>query len=128
MKQLSKFLMVAVLLLMGLPVNTLAKTTTKVKVTEPVSVTEDVDYVISGATPFDGDGVVDLVNTEHAVLIVQQLKPSEMLKILSTRVKINGKTFTNKSQIKDLTKAGYEASKYSKGTNVKVNGYVFGGS
>ena len=43
-------------------------------------------------------------------------------------VKINGKTFTNKSQIKDLTKAGYEASKYSKGTNVKVNGYVFGGS
>lgn len=92
MKQLSKFLMVAVLLLMGLPVNTMAKTTTKVKVTEPVSVTEDVDYVISGAMPFDGDGVVDLVNTEHAVLIVQQLKPSEMLKILSTRVKINGKT------------------------------------
>ena len=88
--------MAAVVLVMGWSLNVEAanKTLTKVKVTELLTVTEDLDVVVSGATPFTEEGVVDLVNTEHAVLIVSQKKPSEMLELMS-HVKINGKAAKN---------------------------------
>lgn len=87
--------MMAVALLMGLPLVVVANTqTTKLKVTELVTITDDVDYIISGTTPFGENGVVDIVNTEHAVVIIQKVKPSAALKLLS-HVKINGEPAEN---------------------------------
>ena len=65
------------------------------QVSEEVNITDDVDYVITSATPFTGNGTVNIVNTEHAVLIFNALKPSEAIRQLA-RVKINGETATNK--------------------------------
>jgi hypothetical protein len=73
-----------------------ANTTTEVaKVTTAVTLTQDVDYVITDATPFEGDGVVNIQNTEHAVLILLAVKPSKALNLLSSRVKINGAAAVN---------------------------------
>lgn len=95
MKQLSISLLMAVLLIVGLPFSATAnKTTTKLKVSELTTITEDIDFVISGSTPFDENGVVDIVNTEHAVVIIEKIKPSAALKLLS-HVKINGQEAVN---------------------------------
>lgn len=73
-----------------------ANTTTQVaKVSTAVALTTDVDYVITDATPFEGDGVVDIQNTEHAVLILQHVRPSQAKKLLASRVKINGANAVN---------------------------------
>jgi hypothetical protein len=56
-----------------------------------VSVTRDWNYTMTSATPFGDNGYVDLVNTEHAVLILTKVKPSAALKLLS-HVRINGVT------------------------------------
>jgi len=60
-----------------------------------VSLTADVDYVITGTTPFATDGVVDIQNTEHAVVIFETVKPSAALKLLAAHVKINGEKAVN---------------------------------
>ncbi|MBQ8157441.1 MAG: hypothetical protein IJ081_00275 [Prevotella sp.] len=60
-----------------------------------VSLTTDVDYVITGATPFADNGVVDIQNTEHAVVIFEAVKPSAALKLLAAHVKINGEKAVN---------------------------------
>jgi len=96
MKRLSITLMAAVVLAMGWPLNMEAanKNKTVTSVRELMTVTEDLNVIVNGATPFTEEGVVDLVNTEHAVLIVAQKKPSEMLELMS-HVKINGKAAKN---------------------------------
>ena len=66
-------------------------------VSSVVTITDDVDYIISNASPFTDDGVVDIVNTEHAVLILSQVKPSAAIKLLASHVKINGETAKNNS-------------------------------
>jgi hypothetical protein len=88
--------MAAVVLAMGWPLNMEAanKNKTVTSVRELMTVTEDLNVIVNGATPFTEEGVVDLVNTEHAVLIVAQKKPSEMLELMS-HVKINGKAAKN---------------------------------
>ena len=47
-----------------------------------VTIADDVDYVITSATPFTDGAVVDFENTEHAVVILQAVKPSAALKLL----------------------------------------------
>ena len=96
MKRLSITLMAAVVLVMGWSLNMEAanKNKTVTSVRELMTVTEDLNVIVNGATPFTEEGVVDLVNTEHAVLIVAQKKPSEMLELMS-HVKINGKAAKN---------------------------------
>ena len=96
MKRLSITLMAAVVLVMGWPLNMEAanKNKTVTSVRELMTVTEDLNVIVNGPTPFTEEGVVDLVNTEHAVLIVAQKKPSEMLELMS-HVKINGKAAKN---------------------------------
>lgn len=68
-----------------------AANTTKTtdKVTAFVQLDEDIDFVITGTTPFSDAGTVDITNTEHAVVILQNLQPSEALGQLSY-IKING--------------------------------------
>ncbi len=72
-------------------------TTTEVKqVTESVQITDDVDYVITDATPFGAMGSVDILNTENAVVIIKNIKPSVVIsKWLKNHVFINGVQATN---------------------------------
>ena len=65
------------------------------QVTETVTLTDDVDYVITSDQPFTTTGSVDIVNTEHAVLIFSSLKPSIVIKSHLSNVYINGETARN---------------------------------
>ena len=47
------------------------------QVNESVQLSADIDYIITGTKPFTTTGSVDIVNTEHAVLIIANLKPSQ---------------------------------------------------
>ena len=81
------------LLTVGLSVALLAKNTTQTvaQVTEPVSLTEAVDYHITGTQPFSTTGSIDIINTDNAVVIIDNLKPSKAKAYLSY-IKINGVT------------------------------------
>ena len=46
------------------------------KVASLVTLTKNVDFSITGPEPFTEEGVVNIANTEHAVLILSQVKPS----------------------------------------------------
>ena len=66
------------------------------QVTSAVELTTDVDYVVNGETPFADDGVVNIVNTDHAVLIIERVKPSKVIaSLLANRVKIKGAVAKN---------------------------------
>ena len=67
---------------------------TVTQVTSEVTISEDVDYIITSDTPFADDGSVDIINTEHAVIILQAVKPSKAIAMLS-HVKINGARAVN---------------------------------
>ena len=78
---------------------TAANTTTTVsQVTTAVTVSDDVDYVISSTSPFSGSGSVNIANTEHAVVIIQNVRASEVISNwLSGRVYVNGAQAVNGS-------------------------------
>ena len=79
-----------------LPASAANTKTTVSQVTESITLTDDVDYIVNTDTPFDGDGQVDIVNTDHAVLILERIKPSVAIaSMLSSRVKINGAVARN---------------------------------
>ena len=88
-------LLTAVLTLCGGQVWAANTKTSVEKVTESVTLTDDVDYIITGSTPFSGSGVVDIQNTDHAVLILSNVKPSAAVKLLAARVKVNGEKAVN---------------------------------
>lgn len=81
----------ALLLAFGLTANA-ANTITKVdQVSTEVTLSENVDYIITNATPFTGEGKVNITNTEHAVLIIQSIRPSIVISDhLKGRIFING--------------------------------------
>ena len=91
-----KQLTCALLLAFSLSANA-ANTITKVpQVSTEVTLTDNVDYVITNATPFAGEGKVNIVNTDHAVLIIQSIRPSLVIKNhLQGRVFINGEQAVN---------------------------------
>lgn len=60
------------------------------QVTDAVALTTDIDYTITGETPFATTGSVDIQNTEHAVLIFQKVKPSKVIKNWMGKIYING--------------------------------------
>lgn len=59
------------------------------QVTSTVTLSTDVDYHITGTTPFADNGKVDITNTEHAVLILDKVRPSVALTLLE-HITING--------------------------------------
>ena len=59
------------------------------QVTTAVTLSTDVDYHITSATPFTATGSINITNTDHAVVIFDQLKPSEALAQLGF-ISING--------------------------------------
>lgn len=71
------------------------KKTTVSKVSEPVTLTEDVDYQITSATPFVDEGLVNIENIEHAVIILVQVKPSEAISKWLSKIQINGVKASN---------------------------------
>lgn len=73
-------------------------TTTVTQVSSAVTLSDDVDYVISSDTPFTSGGSVDITNTDHAVLILKNIRPSAVIsKWLGSYVKINGAKAVNGS-------------------------------
>ena len=81
----------ALLLAITLNVNAINTTTTVNAVSSTVTLSTNADYVITSTTPFTGNGKVDITNTEHAVLIIQNIRPSVVIsKHLKNRVYING--------------------------------------
>lgn len=87
-----KRILTAALLLMASYAAALAANTKQevTQVTQDVSLTADVDYHITSDEPFTTTGSIDIVNTEHAVVIFDALKPSRAKSYLSF-IKINGK-------------------------------------
>lgn len=92
MKQLLCMLMLVV----GVTANA-ANTTTKVdQVSSTVTLSTDVDYVITSTIPFTENGSVNITNTDHAVLIIQNIRPSLVIKNhLIGHVFINGAQAVN---------------------------------
>ena len=92
-----KRLPLALLLFLCLTVNA-ANTITKVsQVSTSVELNTDIDYIISSTTPFTGSGKVDITNTDHAVLIIENIRPSQVISqgLLRNRVYINGAQAVN---------------------------------
>ena len=79
---------------MGSVVNSLAAntTTTVTQVTNSVTINSSVDYVITSTTPFTSAGTVNITNTEHAVVIIRNIKPSVVINNWLSHIKINGST------------------------------------
>ena len=66
------------------------------QVTTTIELTTDVDYVVNGETPFGDEGMVNIVKTDHAVLILEKLKPSKVIgDLLAAHVQINGQVARN---------------------------------
>ena len=93
--------------------------TTITQVTTTVTLSDDVDYIITGDAPFAGDGLITITNTEHAVLILQNIKPSKASSWLKY-IQINGVKAANNSncQIK-LYNRGCIILPYAGGDNFK---------
>lgn len=66
------------------------------EVTSAVTLSTDVDYHISSTTPFTANGSIDITNTEHSVVIFDNLPPSKSVDFLS-HITINGAKALNKS-------------------------------
>ncbi len=66
-------------------------TTTVTQVTDGVDLTTDVDYVITSSDePFTTAGSVNIINTEHAVVIFKYIKPSKVISTYLDHIYING--------------------------------------
>ena len=68
--------------------------TTVEQVSEAVTLSDDVDYHITSATPFTATGSVNITNTEHATVVLDGLYPSLALEQLGY-VYINGEPAKN---------------------------------
>ena len=69
--------------------------TTVATVTTQVDITDEVDFQITNTTPFSDEGLVNIVNTEHAVVILTTVKPSVAISKWLSRVQINGTAAVN---------------------------------
>lgn len=58
-------------------------------------VSQDRDYTITSSNPFSSNAVVNITNTDHAVVILSNVRPSSALGLLAAHVKINGATAVN---------------------------------
>lgn len=88
--------MCAFLLAFGLTVNAANTVTVVEQVASEVTLTDDVDYVVTSTTPFAEGGKVNITNTDHAVLIIQSIRPSLVIKNhLKDKVFVNGEQAVN---------------------------------
>ncbi len=66
------------------------------QVTSEVTLTGEVDYIVTSSTPFGASGVIDIADTEHSVLILSNVVPSRAATMLS-HVRIGGRAAVNNS-------------------------------
>ena len=97
--QLMQKTMVAMLLLAGMAVSTWAANTktTVSQVTTTVTLADDVDYIVTSDTPFGTSGLVNITNTEHAVLILAAVKPSKVISTYLKNIQIEGEAAKDNS-------------------------------
>ncbi len=67
------------------------------QVSTTVDLSDDVDYIVTSSTPFTDEGIVNIQNTDHAVLILEEVKPSAATSLLAAHVRINGQRAQNNS-------------------------------
>ena len=70
---------------------------TVTQVSKLVTISSNWDYQITSTTPFTDEGMVDITNTEYAVLILTQVKPSVAISNWLSKVQINGQKAVNNS-------------------------------
>lgn len=93
MKKLSLLTLMASLWL-ALPLSANNSITTVEQVTGTVELTDDVDFHITSDEPFATTGSVNIKNVEHAVVFLDNVKPSKARTMLPF-IKINGETAEN---------------------------------
>ena len=85
-----KFLVTGVMLLLTSQLWAANARQTVEQVTTTVELQNDVDYIVTSDTPFSDEGLVNIINTEHAVVILQSVKPSVAVSKWLKYVQING--------------------------------------
>ena len=90
MKIVKETALIAIMLMAGLQADAANEKENVEQVTQNVALTTDVDYIIASETPFGDEGIVNIVNTEHAVLILKDVKPSKAKRLLAAHVQIGG--------------------------------------
>lgn len=93
---MKRFTFAILMLTTLLPIAAANQVTTVEQVTGTITLSEDVDYHITSTEPFATTGSIDITNTEHAVVIIDNLRPSKALTYLSF-IKINGEAARNNS-------------------------------
>ena len=90
------FSLLTLLVSLWLPLSLAASNTktTVEQVTGTVVLNEDVDYHITSNEPFTTTGSIDIQNTEHAVVFLDNVKPSKATSYLPF-IKINGEAAKN---------------------------------
>lgn len=70
--------------------------TTVGQVKTAVTLSDNVDYVVTSDTPFTADGSINITNTDHAVVILKNVRPSKVISNwLRSYIKINGAIAVN---------------------------------
>ena len=92
---MKRYFSIIICLCLSLSMMAANRKTTVARVSTPVTLTENVDYQITNATPFADSGMVNIVNVEHAVLIFAQVKPSAVIRDWLSKVQINGEAAAN---------------------------------
>ena len=90
-----KHILLSCLLSIGLTASAANEIQSIDKVTSSVSLTTDVDYTITSAEPFATSGSIDIVNTDHAVIIFSNVRPSKVVSSWLSHVYINGAPAVN---------------------------------
>lgn len=94
---ISKWAIAAVLSLsLSLSAEAVQTKQTVSQVTSEVTLTGEVDYIVTSSTPFGASGVVNIADTEHSVLILSNVVPSKAATMLS-HVRIGGRAAVNNS-------------------------------
>ena len=91
MKNRTFKMLVALLMLPAFSAYMMASNTTETvnQVTGTVTLNTDVDYVITATNPFADGAILDITNTERAVVILPNVKPSAAATHLN-HIRING--------------------------------------
>src|SRR5574344_894330 len=93
LKNRKRLLLAAAFIALGL--TAFANTSKTVsQVTTAISLSDAVDYHITSSSPFTSTGSIDITNTDHAVVILDNVKPSAALN-LRQYIKISGASATN---------------------------------
>ena len=92
-----KRILLSLILIASCAFNAIAgNTVTKVsQVTSSVTVSNDVDYVITSSTPFTASGSVNITNKEHAVVILSSIRPSKAISSWLKYIYIDGERAVN---------------------------------